>query len=270
MRNSENLSAIYGNDNRKDIFEITNQAILNNADSIVALFQSEDIIDKGNGTSTLVTKNIMERYNLCPDEKFRNQPIGAFCSGFLVAPNIIATSGHCVDSDNVHRVRFVFGFRMLNARTPLTVINNSDIFQGMRIIERSLENSRADWALVEIDRNVTNHRFVQLRRSGKIADGQSLYVIGHPLGLPLKYADGATIRDNAPADVFIANLDTYAGNSGSPVFNSITHDVEGILVRGERDFVEEGNCLSSMTCLDTGCRGEDCTRATEFADKVPF
>ena len=35
---------------------------------------------------------------------------------------------------------------------------------------------------------------------------------------------------------FTANLDTYRGNSGSPVFNAITHKVEGVLVRGEQDF----------------------------------
>jgi hypothetical protein len=68
---------------------------------------------------------------------------------------------------------------------------------------------------------------------------------------------------------FVANLDTYGGNSGSPVFNSETHKVEGILVRGETDFTTIGACTVSMRCPNTGCRGEDCTRITEFAHLIP-
>ena len=61
------------------------------------------------------------------------------------------------------------------------------------------------------------------------------------------------------------HLDTYGGNSGSPVFNAATHEVEGILVRGETDFTSNGTCNVSLVCPTSGCRGEDVTRATEFA-----
>ena len=70
---------------------------------------------------------------------------------------------------------------------------------------------------------------------------------------------------------FVCNLDTYGGNSGSPVFNSSTHELEGILVRGETDFiVTENGCRKSNVCPQNDpnfvCRGEDCTRSTEFGD----
>ena len=94
-------------------------------------------------------------------------------------------------------------------------------------------------------------------------------MIGHPCGLPQKFADGATVRDNTPKAFFVANLDTYGGNSGSPVFNSSNQAVEGILVRGENDFVTNGTCFVSLVCPTTGCRGEDVTRASEWATKVP-
>jgi hypothetical protein len=68
----------------------------------------------------------------------------------------------------------------------------------------------------------------------------------------------------------VANTDTYGGNSGSPIFNSTTHVVEGILVRGETDFVWNGNCRVSNVCTANGCRGEDCTRTTEFENLVPL
>jgi S1-C subfamily serine protease len=79
--------------------------------------------------------------------------------------------------------------------------------------------------------------------------GTKLFVIGHPTGLPQKIADGASVKiANAvsyidpigsiirKANFFTANLDTYAGNSGSPVFNKRTGKVEGILVQGAEDF----------------------------------
>ena len=256
---------IYGTDNRVDLFNINDPLILGNADGVVALFDVGDIIDNGNGTSTLQTQNFGTARNLCASERFRNQPIGCFCSGFLVAPDVIATAGHCINDTGVHNVRFVFGFRMLNANSATTIVNNTDIYSGIRIIGRQLTNE-GDWALVRTDRLVSNHRILPVRFDGRVADNQGVYVIGHPVGLPTKFADGANVRDNSQGAFFVANLDTYGGNSGSPVFNRDTHIVEGILVRGETDFTfdPQGACNVSLVCPDTGCRGEDCTRTREF------
>jgi len=260
---------IYGTDDRVDAFEVPAGPNRDDLDSVVALFRANAITDNGNGTSTLSTVNFGAAQGLCTQERFRTQPTGAFCSGFLVAPDLVATAGHCINSGNVTTVRFVFGFRMRDATTAETVISNSEIYRGVSIVGHQLVNDGPDWAVVRIDRAVTNHRIVQLRRTGKVGDSQAVHVIGHPSGLPMKFAGGAAVRDNANAAFFVANLDTYGGNSGSPVFNSLTHEVEGVLVRGEADFVEQGGCQISLVCPTTGCRGEDCTRVTEFANLVP-
>jgi hypothetical protein len=261
---------IYETDDRVDVFLLPDGPNKDDADSVVALFRDIDVTDNGDGTSTLLVENFGEARNLCPGERFREQPIGAFCSGFLVAPDIIATAGHCVNAGNVDDTRFVFGYRMRDAVTAETVISNQEIYKGVKVIDRILIGTGSDWALVQIDRPVTNHRIVRIRRTGKISDTQAIHVIGHPTGLPTKFAGGAAVRDNQPEAFFVANLDTYGGNSGSPVFNSDTHEVEGILVRGETDFVRQGNCNVSMVCPQPGdCRGEDCTRTTEFVHLVP-
>lgn len=265
----ENQKVIYGTDDRVDVFQLPAGPNLDDVDSVVALFDRADVIDNGNGSSTLQTQNFGVARNLCAGERFRNQPIGAFCSGFLVALDVIATAGHCVNAGNVTNIRFVFGFRMRDATTAETVINNGEIYSGTALIGRQEVGDGADWALVRIDRRVTNHRIVQIRRNGRIGNTQAIHVIGHPVGLPTKFAGGAVVRDNQHNAFFVANLDTYGGNSGSPVFNSDTHEVEGILVRGETDFVRQGNCFVTLVCPDTGCRGEDCTRTTEFAQLVP-
>ena len=259
---------IYGVDDRQDIFDVTDPAILGSADSVVSLWHAANVVDNGNGTSTLNTQNFGTRWNLCNEEPFREQPIGAFCSGFLVAPDIVATAGHCVNAGNVTNVRFVFGFRMTNASNAQTTIDNNEIYSGASVIGRELNTGGTDWTLVRLDREVTNHNAVPIRRVGTIPNNQNVYVIGHPSGLPMKYAPGANVRDNTPDAFFVANLDTYGGNSGSPVFNANTHTVEGILVRGENDFVMNGTCRISLICPNTGCRGEDCTRTTQFSELV--
>jgi Trypsin-like peptidase domain len=264
-----NQRVIYGTDDRVEVVDLPRGPDLDDADSVVALFRAASITDNGNGTSTLQTQSFASARNLCLGERFRDQPVGAFCSGFLVGPGLIATAGHCVDAANVTNIRFVFGFRMRNATTAETVIRNDEIYRGVALVGRLLEGTGADWALVAIDRPVPNHRIVRIRRAGRINNAQAVHVIGHPSGLPTKFAAGAAVRNNQPDAFFVANLDTYGGNSGSPVFNSNTHLVEGILVRGETDFAPQGTCYVSLVCPTTGCRGEDCTRTTKFENLVP-
>ena len=260
---------IYGTDDRVDVYTLAAGPNRDDADCVVALFKSSDVVDNGDGTSTLTTRRFGTVRKLCSSEPFRDQPVGAFCSGFLVGPDLIATAGHCVDVGDLATTRFVFGFRMKDATTATTRIANSEIYRGTQLVGRGISLDDTDWSLVRIDRPVTNHRIASVRRVGKVRDRQALHVIGHPSGLPAKLAGGAAVRDNQQAPVFVANLDTYGGNSGSPVFNSDTHDVEGILVRGDTDFVRQGDCVVSQVCPDTGCDGEDCTRTTEFSDLIP-
>ena len=204
---------IYGTDDRTEVFSLSG-ANLNDADSVVSLFNSADVTDNGDGTMSLATENFGAAYSLCSGERFRDQPIGAFCSGFLVARDVIATAGHCLTADNVTDKRFVFGFRMSNATTAVTVVPSTEVYSGVSLLGREEVGDGPDWALVRIDRSVLNHRVVKVRRTGKISNTQNLHVIGHPVGLPAKFAGGATVRDNAPGEFFVANLDTYGGNWG--------------------------------------------------------
>ncbi|MGD9018575.1 MAG: serine protease [Desulfobacterales bacterium] len=267
LRDAQKL--VYGVDDRIDMHQVTDPDILMRAEAVAALIDMVRLTDNGDGTSTLLTALYKNTHLLCEGERFRNQPVAPHCTGFLVAPDIIATAGHCIQQNNLAQTRFVFGFRMMSDSDARTVIANENIFRGIAILDREEVSTGADYALVRLDRAATGRPVLAIRRSGKIGDAQSVFVMGHPSGLPLKYAPGATVRDNADANFFIANLDTYGGNSGSPVFNTDDGTVEGILVRGDTDFVRVGNCYVSNVCPTTGCRGEDVTRTNVFADLVP-
>lgn len=260
---------IYGTDDRQDIYELGDPASLTDAASVVALVRDTEISDNGDGTATLNGQTLGVRRHLCASEPFREQPSIAFCTGFLVDPSLVATAAHCVDFGDLASVRFVFGYEMSDATTALTTISTGEIYRGIRIIGREIGTDGTDWAVVQLDRPVINHPFVRVRRTGQVPDSAGVHVIGHPSGLPKKHAGNAAVRSNAAARYFVANLDTYGGNSGSPVFNSASHEVEGILVRGETDYVSNGSCTVSNVCPADGCRGEDCTRTIEFASLVP-
>ena len=60
----------------------------------------------------------------------------------------------------------------------------------MRLIGREEEGSGPDWALVQLDRPVTNHQSVRIRRTGKIPENQEVHVIGHPVGIPISLQGG--------------------------------------------------------------------------------
>ena len=262
--------AIYGSDNRQDIFKVSKPAVRKAADAVVALVKLSDLDENGDGSFDLITEPFGEAYDLCGTEPFVLQPTGCFCSGFLVAPDVIVTAGHCVkNATDLAKMRFVFGFRMKNATTPRVQFAADDVYAGEKLLDRQLSNNGSDWALVRLDRPVAGRKPVPVRTTGKIKNTQGVYVIGHPCGLPQKYAPDAHVRDNGAAHFFVANLDTYGGNSGSPVFNAQTNKVEGILVRGETDFVSNGQCDVSLVCPSSGCRGEDVTRATVWSAKIP-
>lgn len=260
---------VYGVDDRVDVYELTDSANKADSEGVVALFWAEQLTENEDGTFSLRTVKYGDKYRLCSMERFHSQPTGAFCSGVLVAADIVATAGHCINEANVGRARFVFGFRMMDAMTAVVRLAPNDVFEGREVLGRREVKEGADWALVRLNR-ASDRKPARIRTTGRLPDNEKLHVVGHPCGLPAKFAAGATVRSNESKAFFVANLDTYGGNSGSPVFNSSTHIVEGLLVRGERDFVKtDGDCFVSMVCPTTGCRGEDCTRTTEFYELLP-
>ncbi|MBZ0253469.1 MAG: trypsin-like peptidase domain-containing protein, partial [Candidatus Methylomirabilis sp.] len=210
----------------------------------------------------------------CASEPFYNQPSPAFCSGFLVGADLIATAGHCINQaagSGCGGYSFVFDFDMIDANTPRLNFPASSVYQCQQVVGGELGGGDlSDWRVLRV--NPVSGRTppaIRTTAMGLIPNNEAVTVIGHPVGLPTKIAGGANVRNNAPAAYFSANLDTYGGNSGSAVFNSASIAsgsplVEGILVRGETDFVFSGGCYVSNMCPDNGCSGEDVTRAREI------
>ncbi|HMN69468.1 MAG TPA: serine protease [Bdellovibrionales bacterium] len=253
------MDVIYGADNRHDYFEVADPFWRSRADGTVALLRAANVEDLGDGTSRLRTSPFGTGSGLCASEPYYEQETAAFCSGFLVTPDTIVTAGHCVRTQVAcDNTRFVFGFRLEASGAQPRAVPTSQVFSCARLVHAVANPSGEDFAVVKLDRPVTHAEPVLLQNTARPPVGTGLVVMGHPSGLPLKIADGAearVVRD----EYMVANLDTYGGNSGSAVFNALTGEVEGILVRGEMDYIYKNGCRVSNICVEEGCRGEDVT-----------
>lgn len=272
--NPHNPKVIYGDDNRLDMVETLNPKHIELARSTAAQIDNKNLIRTSKNLFGIGKDNVrvvsrtLQQIGICASERFSHQVAGARCSGFLVGKDLLVTAGHCIKTlEDCENYSWVFGYEVKTTADTTVTLPVENVFRCKEIIARSLDSgNQDDYALVRLEREVKNRHPLNFRREGVIADNAGLFVIGHPIGLPTKVADGANVRNNQPEKYFVANLDTYGGNSGSAVFNAETNEVEGILVRGEDDFVYNPtmNCSESHRCANDACRGEDVTRITNF------
>jgi V8-like Glu-specific endopeptidase len=273
--------SIYGSDDRQDFYAASYdmQAL---SDSVVSFWKADKVQASGSGI-TLKTTNFGDTMNLCPQERFRDQTLGAFCSGSLVGPDMVMTAGHCVKSaSDCQNIRIAFGYKVPQAgAAPVTTLPSSEVYSCSSIVKRFLagepgSNNPAgqdlgpDYALIKLDRPVSGHKPLAINRGANLKAGDGVFVIGHPVGLPLKVTTNGTVRDFSKVGYFVTNLDTFGGNSGSPVFNTRTKLIEGILVRGDEDFKDDpAGCTTMATYAQTGGRGEDVTKISAVSSFIP-
>jgi V8-like Glu-specific endopeptidase len=263
------IKVIYGTDDRVNVVDSTNDVARRVADSTVALFSTSALnINKKKSMVALPLRHNGQSRGLCKSEPFWNEYAGAFCSGTLVGDDLVLTAGHCISTSSCPNVSVAFNFRVDAAGTTPRSLPTSDVYKCGKIVSRVNEARGLDYAVVKLDRPVEGYRPAAITRAPSVAEGSSLFVVGHPSGLPTKIADNAEIRSNTPKSYFVANLDTYGGNSGSGVFDS-SGLLVGVLVRGENDYVQKGNCRVSQVCPTTGCMGEEITRAELAAPFIP-
>lgn len=236
---------VYGEDDRVEVFDHPSADLRDIAkNSIVALIPRFRLEPSGRSYK-LVSKPLSEVKNLCPGERFADQPTAAVCSAVLIAPDLVLTAGHCMESQAAcDSYSYVFNYNMSSARS-LTSIVQDDIYSCARLVVRQQTHGQRapDFAIIQLDRPVVSPRRPIEVRSGSAAldERESLAMIGFGSGLPSKIDSGGTVADPRAGDVdfFIANTDAFAGHSGSATLDS-ENRLAGILVAGrEPDYVTD-------------------------------
>jgi hypothetical protein len=121
----------------------------------------------------------------------------------------------------------VFGFVVPSAEAPDTAtatFPTDQVYAVTQTIDLRYDTaqegtSQEEWALVRLDRP-THYPPLGIHREPYLPTGTNLLLVGHPSGLPRKYADHATVGANSDPVYFETNLDAYAGNSG-PLFSIV-------------------------------------------------
>jgi len=262
---------VYGGDGRCEPGQVWDPAMRELARGSVAIVSKEDVIHLGKGVSRLKTESYGETNELCPEERYYDQPSIPFCSGSLISDDVILTAGHCMsDANSCEDSLFVFDFTDFSDSRHAVHLPAAQIYGCKEIIAFGNSTKKPDFALVRLDRKVYDRDPLEIaspREESELESGSGVFAIGHPQGLPTKFSLGGKVR-RVYHRVFTASLDVFFNNSGSPVLDEANHKVVGILVAGEDDFEKapKRNCNVTKRCSESGCRGESITRVSQIRD----
>ncbi len=296
---SRRTRIVYGQDNRVDIVNVHDARITKLAKAVagrVFKYSYEEAtrfepFSKDISFSDVLRLSDPDSMNVCKSERFAYQPTVADCTGFLVGENLLVTAGHCMlmmgtsveyqVTSACENNSWMFDYQVdSKGKVDLKAVKSENLYDCKQVIYGKYTVDE-DFALVELTKKVTNREPLTLNKTGSIQAGTKLFVMGHPSGLPLKYSDGARVFE-VENNYFTTNLDTFGGNSGSPVFNAKTLAVEGILVRGDIDYVfhrnDDGSVCSKVNVCDShrencieddeNIKGEHVSIIKPVADKV--
>lgn len=251
-----------------------NQKYIEVGKSVLAMVTKDKVADLGFNKTRIATKSVANEFNMCRDQRFSEQPSGASCSGFLVGPDTLVTAGHCIKNlKDCQTKMWVLDFKFneqFKGNNVNLIVETSKTYNCKEVIARK-SGLLNDYAVIKLDRPVNGRKPLPIRREGKISKTDKVYTIGYPLGAPQTLTRGAQITGNLVPQYFELKIDTFMGNSGSPIINEDTGIVEGILVKGgaDADFSLFGACYDVNTCDGIFCDSDETAhRITTIKDFI--
>lgn len=272
IQNSDNV--VYGKDSREEIAQIQDPHILANSRSSVALVDVKLIHNEDDNSVTLSGPPLTTEFSLCPDQKYARQQSIANCSGVLISPRHVLTAGHCLEGKTCSQYKMIFDFHQDSehdaSETKSYRIPHSQVYSCKKIIAHieGAELSQQDYTIVELDRPVLDREPAKIARH-TLQKSDHIYALGYPLGVALKYVHGQ-IRRSLNENIYLTAIDTFAGNSGSPVFDEKTHTLIGLLSGGEDDLTynAHNDCNTIKVCDAGQCLGESVFKTSAIESKI--
>ena len=289
------MTIIFGEDNRCDLADLPSKLdfkfrkkVYRNSRGTGCLVLRESLeLNPDKKSYKLITTSLHKSQwfsDVSPSlkEKFLSQTSVPNATGFVVSQDTILTAGHNLSrkiNGIKERIPYSEAFFILDYMIHQDGFTDSKKIPAELVFElipdqedNYIDSSIADWAIVKLKTKGKidlNKRKLNLKQEGVI-DNTKLYVIGHPLGLPMKFADDSSIV-NSPTGLpnfFHADLDTFYGNSGSPIFCAKEHKVVGILSGGRTDFTDVGGKQVSVSVSGEVRIAEICQRISTIYSKI--
>jgi V8-like Glu-specific endopeptidase len=198
-------------------------------------------------------------YPLEEKQKFREELAPGLSTGFLVCDRrTVLTAAHSMYEKGTDTLisldsyRLVFNFQ--HNKNDVYRFKENSIYKITKLIAHYKHNSEietetdsedGDWALLELDREVEDSTpldidFSNVQNSDRnfYKEGRSVYMLGHPDGLPLKVAMNAQIikSNKCMTNLCKSDVHGFTGNSGPPLFDQTTGKVVGLYIRGNKDY----------------------------------
>lgn len=290
-------AAVFGVDNRELVEK--NSPLGRGLGASVAImipgnFVTESMSTAQKKTSSIETEPLTDSWGMCSNERLAKVPsFFVSCTGFLIAPDILVTAGHCMVNfgevkDTVtpqcESFRWLFDYQVQsksedsdNIKNKYGVktsgISDDELYECEKVIHAVHDSDydeatkkftfRRDFAIVKL-KNKTNRKPLNISKL-KPEKGEDVSMIGYPLGGTQVFATGKVLKSEE--NYFISNLDAFDGNSGSPVFDR-KQNVIGILVRGYpeslyevKDRKNKFQCYAINNCKDDA---SDCSVPSEY------
>jgi S1-C subfamily serine protease len=177
---------------------------------------------------------------------------GVFCSAVLITPQHILTAAHCITELGPNEVvKVAFDYLENNQ-----IYDSSQIYQfsSKDILDTEWRRGVYDYALIRLDRPVENREPVAVNLSENPQEGDKIFALGFPYGLPMVFNSGTVLKQafNKKPEInnyttIKADLDLFPGNSGGPTF-----DEKGVLLGINTDVTTPHLKLNKVSAK-TGC-----------------
>jgi hypothetical protein len=272
LRKGIKKTLAYRRGGTKEIELVPDHLVQQNGNKVMGLIE-KDNMEVRNNKFTIPRPSlwkVRKKLALCAGENtwdFCEQPGFVECTAFAISEWLVVTAGHCINPYNGWKdYYFVYGNKTRD-KDAIYSFSQSQVYEATELVERIQDDNGLDIAVVRVNKKIPRSKIVTV--SSKAFNPEtSVYMIGHPLGVPLKYSKCRKITENSNINYFLAEMDSFMGNSGSPVFNRSEGCAEGMLVSGDLDFlrdIKKDNCKLFVVCGENfECRGEKVIRLSEI------
>ncbi len=185
------------------------------------------------------------QYPICKSIRF-SKSISANIqgTGFFIQPGTIATAYHLFEkklgSPPYSSWRFILSYEApINYEDGCVYFPKENVFMPIEDKLIDYGSGSEDWALVNVKSEYGRQKplpFVSGCNTIEVVNNMQLYAMGHGQGLSKKYIFDGSIKGEDEDGFYLCNLDMFGGNSGSPIFDTDSHKVIGILSGGEWDY----------------------------------